>query len=212
MLFYTLLLAGVYTALPYKTPWCMLGFLHGFILLAGGGLDAIISGARRPLTRLVAAIAVLACAWPLVTQAERVISRKFAADNRNPYVYAHTVNDLLNLAGWIDQIAAVHPLGRDLPIHVCATADDFWPLPWYLRRYRNVGYWSKVPDAADAAVVVISSDLAEDFESMRRNEYPTQAHYGLRPGTVLSAYIDADTWKRFRAAQPSANVHADDKP
>ena len=35
--FYTLLMLVTYSAIPYKTPWCVLGFLHGMILLAGAG-------------------------------------------------------------------------------------------------------------------------------------------------------------------------------
>ena len=31
-----------YSAISYKTPWCMLGFLHGMILLAGIGAVALI--------------------------------------------------------------------------------------------------------------------------------------------------------------------------
>jgi hypothetical protein len=27
--FYTLILLALYSAIPYKTPWCLLGFLHG---------------------------------------------------------------------------------------------------------------------------------------------------------------------------------------
>ncbi len=36
--FYTAVLAGLYAAIPYKTPWCMLGFVHGLVLLAGVGI------------------------------------------------------------------------------------------------------------------------------------------------------------------------------
>ena len=35
--FYTFWLTLIYTVLPYKTPWCLLGFYHGMILLAGAG-------------------------------------------------------------------------------------------------------------------------------------------------------------------------------
>ena len=48
--FYTLLMLVAYSAIPYKTPWCLLGFLHGMILLAGAGAvcpGALASGARR---------------------------------------------------------------------------------------------------------------------------------------------------------------------
>ncbi len=43
--FYTLAMTVVYSVIPYKTPWCLLGFLHGMILLAGVG--AVADGRRR---------------------------------------------------------------------------------------------------------------------------------------------------------------------
>ncbi len=45
---YTLLMIGVYSAVPYKTPWCVLSFLHGMILLAGIGAGALWAGFTRP--------------------------------------------------------------------------------------------------------------------------------------------------------------------
>ncbi|HEX2974040.1 MAG TPA: hypothetical protein VHP11_17035, partial [Tepidisphaeraceae bacterium] len=46
---YTVLLTAAYSAVPYKTPWCLLGFLHGMILLAAVGAVALIrSFAPRP--------------------------------------------------------------------------------------------------------------------------------------------------------------------
>jgi predicted membrane-bound mannosyltransferase len=49
---YTVLMVVIYSAIPYKTPWCLLGFLHGLILLAGVGAVAIV----RSLKVLAAAL------------------------------------------------------------------------------------------------------------------------------------------------------------
>ncbi|GAH58736.1 unnamed protein product, partial [marine sediment metagenome] len=47
--FYTLAMTAIYSAIPYKTPWCMLGFLHGMILLAGVGAVVLVkASAKRP--------------------------------------------------------------------------------------------------------------------------------------------------------------------
>lgn len=40
--FYTVIMTAVYSAIPYKTPWCLLGFLHGMILLAGAGAAVLL--------------------------------------------------------------------------------------------------------------------------------------------------------------------------
>src|SRR5205085_3830499 len=39
---YTILLTLTYSAISYKTPWCMLSFLHGMILTAGIGAGALL--------------------------------------------------------------------------------------------------------------------------------------------------------------------------
>ena len=43
LVFYTLVLTGFYSAIPYKTPWCLLSFWTGMVLLAGVGTSAIIT-------------------------------------------------------------------------------------------------------------------------------------------------------------------------
>ena len=56
---YTLVLLAVYCAIPYKTPWCVLGFLHGMVLLAGPGAVYLVrlraAGGRASRARPAAA-------------------------------------------------------------------------------------------------------------------------------------------------------------
>jgi len=58
---FTLLMVVVYSAIPYKAPWNLLGFLHGMILTAGIGAAWLLRRLRRPAARS-AAIAFLAAA------------------------------------------------------------------------------------------------------------------------------------------------------
>lgn len=206
ILWYTLAMTGVYTAIPYKTPWCALGFLHGWILLAGIGLNAVVVLFKHPALRALSIIAALAGVFWLLAQSDRAISRRFAADHRNPYVYAHTVNDLLDLGAFVEKIAAASSARNNLAVHVFATDDDFWPLPWYLRRLRNVGYWDKLSDAPDADVVILSLDLQESFEAATSGTYPLTRYYGLRPGVQLAVCVSAGAWDAFQASQPKAKA------
>ncbi len=142
--FYTVILALIYTVLPYKTPWSALGFWHGAVLLAGVGAAALLG--RLPGRRLnrAAGIIVLTGVAQLAVQAWQAAVR-FAADPRNPWVYAQTSPDLLNLVDKVDAVAQASPEGRGLYISVIAPGSDYWPLPWYLRSYGNVGYFENVP-------------------------------------------------------------------
>ena len=134
LVFYTAILALIYTVLPYKTPWSALGFWHGVILLAGAGVAAM------------AAMAHLAVqAW------QSSVNMEYAADPRNPWVYAQTSPGLLDLVDEVEAVAQASPNGRGVYISVIAPGDDYWPLPWYFRAFGNVGYFDKVPGYAKFA-------------------------------------------------------------
>lgn len=47
---YTLAITTIYCLIPYKTPWCLLQFLIGIILLAGIGATTLLSWFRLPRT------------------------------------------------------------------------------------------------------------------------------------------------------------------
>ena len=59
-------------------------------------------------------------------------SFRFAADPRNPYVYAHTGPDVFEIARRLKDIARAHPEGSSMPIQIMSR-ENLWPLPFYLR-------------------------------------------------------------------------------
>lgn len=191
---YTLLLTAIYSAIPYKTPWCMLGFLHGMILLAGVGVVALIQWLRYLPLRVAAGLLLAVGAYHLGWQAYQGNTR-FCADDRNPYVYAHPLFQVVELAQRVEDLASVHPDGREMVVKVMA--DDYWPLPWYLRRMTRVGYWEDVPEEPDAPVVIVGAELQEGFDARRRGEYQSNT-YGLRArAAVLWANIERGLWEKY---------------
>lgn len=206
--FYTLALTAIYSALPYKTPWCLLSFLSGMILLAGAGAVAIVS--RTP-TRLGkgAMIAILLAATAQLGWQSYQLNYRFPADTRNPYVYAHTSTDLLNLTAQLGRLAQVSPRGRTMVVHV-VTAENYWPLPWYLRKSPpdTVGYWNSPASWSQDTenlnppdVIITTPDEAAAIDQRTRVPYNRQMHYGLRGGVLLSVYAREDLWEAFLNAQ-----------
>jgi predicted membrane-bound mannosyltransferase len=190
---YTLCMTVAYAMIPYKTPWNMLGFLHGLILMAGIGAGVIFHGLPWRTGRAAWVLLLLAGTWQLAGQAARANFR-FCADQRNPYVYAHSVPDVVRLAQRIEEIAALHPDGRSMRIHF--VTPDYWPMPYYLRKFDQIGYWSEVPANPDAPVMVVSADLQERLEPQLRDAYHA-AFYGLRPDVLLLLYVRQDLWDRY---------------
>ena len=207
---YSWLAALAFSLLRYKTPWNLLPFHLGFVLLAGVGSVAIARtsfdfarGRQYSLLRdwlppVLAVVVLGAGSAHLAVQSWRA-NFKYGADPRNPYVYAHTSTDFLRLVNRIEDVAAVHPLRSGMLVKVVAGPYEQWPLPWYLREMTSVGYWSRAADAArlDAApVVVASQEQAAAVEAVLGDRYVSE-FYGLRPDVLLSVYIERGLWERF---------------
>ena len=153
---YTTLMVVVYSVIPYKTPWCLLGFLHGLILLAGVGVVALLTWLRQPAARAVLVILLTAATAHLAWQAYRG-SFVYQADSRNPYVYAHPTEDIFTVVEKITDYAGIDGVGESVPIDVVCSGADYWPLPWYLRGYA-VNWTTEIP-AQVGPLVVISAEL-----------------------------------------------------
>ena len=69
----------------------------------------------------------------------------------------------------IEEIAAVHPDGKDMYVQVICSGDDYWPLPWYLRGFSRIGWQGSVNDDMLAAAVIIAS--AELEQAVIKNIY-----------------------------------------
>lgn len=190
---YTVVLTAVYSAVPYKTPWCLLGFLHGMILLAGVGAVAVLSGLRKRPLQAMAFLLLLLGIGQLGQQAYRA-NYRYYADTRNPYVYAHTANDFLNFVKRMEELAAVAPEGHNILIKV--VTPDCWPMPWYLRDFPRVGYWQDPISDQDADIVVTSLELNDEVAARLKQSYHSQ-HYGLRPEVPIVVYIKEALWDAF---------------
>ena len=75
-------------------------------------------------------------------------SFRFAADPRNPYVYAHTGTDVFTIVARLKDLARAHPDGTALPVQIISR-QNLWPLPWYLRGFSRVGWWNGVSEQAE---------------------------------------------------------------
>jgi uncharacterized protein (TIGR03663 family) len=194
ILFFTIVTAAVYSLIPYKTPWNLLPFYLGLVLLAGNGAALLLRISRFKLVKIVILALLVPGFAGLAVQAYRG-SFTAHSDPANPYVYAQTSPDFLKLVGAVGNIAAVAPEKRDLLIKVIAPPDETWPLPWYLRGYGNVGYWTSPEPAfagtGEAAVVITSAAFAGEVGTALGDGYQ-QSFYGLRPEVVLSLFVRSD--------------------
>lgn len=198
--FYTMILTGIYTVISYKTPWCLLNFQLGMILLAGIGAAALWQLCRRKLTAIIVAATLFAGTAHLTWQAWHA-SQTHAADRRNPYVYAHTSPNMLKLVERVEAIARMAPAGHETVIKVFSP-DSYLPLPWYLRRFAHVGWWDGVPPDPYAPIIIASPKLQARLDDESDKAYLMTGMYELRPGSFLELYVEIELWKQFVATLP----------
>jgi uncharacterized protein (TIGR03663 family) len=206
---YAIAMTVIYSAIPYKTPWCLLGFFHGMILLAGVGVMALAAWLRRPRSRgVILALLVVGFAH-LAVQAYRG-SFIYYSDSRNPYVYAHPTTEVLTVVKDVEDVARASGQGYDMPIQVACTGNDYWPLPWYFRAFNHVGWYSRVPDRV-GPLILISDDLEDDLTTVLYEKTPKadwRMYVSLfdkpyfirfRPGVKMLGFLRKDLSDRYRS-------------
>jgi uncharacterized protein (TIGR03663 family) len=199
--YYTLFLMLIYSALPYKTPWCLLGFYHGMILLAGIGAIAAWEACRPMWSRWVMLVLLSVGCSQLVFQAWLANFGTYrgtlvCAAPSNPYVYAQTSPDITRLIDMVDGLARVAPQKFDTVVEVMAP-ESYWPLPWYLRRFQNVGYWDKIPAQPLAPIMIVSSSLGANFDERPEKTHLMAGYFKLRPDVFVELYVSIDLWTRY---------------
>jgi predicted membrane-bound mannosyltransferase len=163
------------------------------IVLAGVGLVALIRWAPGRPVKIALGLVAAALIVQLGGQAWRTTTA-YAADRRNPYVYAHTATDCIHLVQRVEALAAVSPKGRGLLIRV--VTDDYWPLPWYLRAFPNVG-WGEAPDPPDADILILSPQAQDWADGHLRGNYVKLGAEGLRPEVFVCMYVEESLWNAF---------------
>ena len=174
LLIYSIVTSLIYSAIPYKTPWLALNIFLPLALLAGVFAEDIWSRlkTRGRIIFPVCLALVFADQPPLVS---RWIFQS-PADENNPYAYAHTGEDLLNLPERMEKLAR-----PDSTIAVIAA--DPWPLPWYLRKFSRPGYWQPGQGPATADFYITSPEVAGTMRAQLTGWRPE--FFGGRPGTLI---------------------------
>lgn len=211
---WTLGITLAYSIIGYKTPWLMVSFLIPMALLSGHAAQRIYSAAPLVSLRLLWAAALVATLIFNVRLARTVNFDKFD-DNGNVsgylsgvgrnlslrpyvdglygYVYAQTDRDVLRFAEAIKRETSKLPTGDDTPIYVASP--EYWPLPWYLRDYKNnVDFSGRLPEGASGQpqisqpIIIANVNQQAILAGMPGWRALPQA-FRLRPGVELVIYV-----------------------
>jgi uncharacterized protein (TIGR03663 family) len=187
-------LLAAYSLVGYKTPWISLNFIVPLALTSGYTLDVAYQKLREfGQPRLLIGVAVLI----VVVCGYQVYQLNFVHydDDAHPYVYAHTRREMLSLVEEIDKIGKRMGTGTDTGIAL--VSPDYWPLPWYFRDYKRVGYYQQIVPTNDP--IIIGSMAQEEQLKTTYGDRYVQIHssaedgaYALRPGVDLLLYVRRD--------------------
>ncbi|MCQ2388573.1 MAG: glycosyltransferase family 39 protein [Kiritimatiellae bacterium] len=145
---YAVVLLAAYSAIPYKTPWCMLTVLEAMALACGllafaekrgGGTDSRATRFCMLLLAIVSAEQVLDCG---------VIARDPDSD-KIPWNYANASPQARELAEAAGEVLRANGDGF---LAVALPPENTWPFPWYNRaNEKRTGYWTAFEGLEDLA-------------------------------------------------------------
>ncbi len=191
LVFHTVILSVLVSAIAYKTPWCALGFYHGCILLAGLGTASLLRWAGTAVRKTAAGL-LLVIAFAAVLRQSILLNGRYDFDPCNPWVYAQTLPDVFSMVGKVET-AAAESAG---PVVVIMPGHGYWPLPWYFRKMKNVGWFGGIQENMPAAsVILIAPELEQDL---------LQALHAEPPGGREKLYISL--WKEELVLRPGVEV------
>lgn len=118
-------------------------------------------------------------------------------DNRYyVYVYAHTRRETLKLLDEINKAAERTHQGSEMGITI--VSPDYWPLPWYLRDYKRVGYHGHMTPSNEP-IIIARQDQAEEVQTTFGDRYQqiqsgvnSAGSFPLRPGVDLLLYAQRE--------------------
>jgi hypothetical protein len=178
---YTLALALLYCAIPYKTPWCAVQFWWPVLALAGYR--------PKPAYALAAATGVIAV----------FTSFLHPASPANPYAYSQTLPEALQVPRQLARLG-----GNSTPVQFF-TQMNLWPLPWYLRSMTRQ-QWRRDVDfnAKPAPLIVVTPELEPKLtEWLYERQLPGDRELYmrvfdrpvcLRPGVEVRLYCAKTLW------------------
>ena len=193
---YTLALFTVYSLISYKTPWSILSAQYSLTLLAGVGGSVIWHALSGRVSKTIVFALLTAGVWHLCMQTGIAI-HEYRADPRNPYVYSHTSTNLLQLVDRVKQLEKLRP--TDFSVQVI-DRDFGWPLPWYLRKTKAVGYQNVTPEQLSSPVIIADIEKKDEvIAKLGGRAYESSSIYGLRPNVMLVMLVEQSLWDQFRA-------------
>jgi uncharacterized protein (TIGR03663 family) len=179
----------------YKTPWICLNFIVPLALTSGYALNVVYEKLRdyqqEWLFVPVGLTLAVFCGYQLYQ-----LNFVHYDDDVLPYVYAHTKRQMLTMLDEIDRIGQKNGTGTDTGVAI--VSPDYWPLPWYFRDFKKIGYYGNITPTTEP-IIIGSMAQEEQLKTTYADRYDRlnsglnqDGSYPLRPGVDLLLYVRRD--------------------
>lgn len=155
---YSLAVLGAYSAISYKTPWCLASLAASLPIAAG------IAVAHAGKTARIVGGGLAVVLLPLSLWSNLRLNLWAHSDPREAQVYVATSPEIGVLLRTLQRHAAVVPRGGEIRGKVFAAEPH--PLPWLLRDYPCIGYFQTDarPESYDSGFVVADAYRLAEIE------------------------------------------------
>ena len=184
---YALFIAVIYSAIPYKTPWLAMNLWLPLAILAGVAIEGTWFASANLSVRGTTLVCLVALGLLIVRDTRQWVFR-FPADEKNPYAYAHTGEDLLRLPARLEELAREN---KNSNPRIAVIAADAWPLPWYLRKYSQVGFWQPGQETGGADFFITTTDVSGKLAGRLKDFRPE--YFGARPNVLFILWSQQNT-------------------
>jgi uncharacterized protein (TIGR03663 family) len=190
---YGMFLLIFYSAIPYKTPWCVLQIAIPFVALAGYGLSKALAGSVPRLVRIHVLLFMAVLFVPTIYTSVRINFYDYDDDSIK-IVYVQTDRTFEDMFALLDQMAKRSGRGKNIPI---ALIDAKNPARVYLRNYKKVKKYEDVPEKIiKAPVVLVKSTHLKKMEAVMPGPYVTLT-YPVWPGTFVAMLVDKSFYAKY---------------
>jgi uncharacterized protein (TIGR03663 family) len=200
---YSLLLTLIYGVIPYKTPWLVLNFWIGWIIMAGSGVYVLIRLSAGTWYKLFIAI-ILAAGCVHLTGQSIVATSRYESSPDNPWIYAHPDRSIQRIEQVIRKLPSTDSEGNPIFIEIIYPGHEYWPLPWMLRDLSRI-IWTDHADFSSVMPDVIflapemQNSLAEKIYAVRPRLYRPlfTEPVPLRPGALMQGFASLEIWEKI---------------
>jgi len=184
----------IYSAIPYKTPWCVLVIGLCWVVLAADGFTDLWKTLRYPALQITVAVLVGIGLVVYGVASYRLNFERYDDDEGYKIVYVQTLRDYEKMPADLQRFVDASDEDEDIPIYITKGAKN--PGRFYLRNYPGKKQqYHDLPDVVDFPIIVTRSNEYDELNKHLIHSYRSET-YPVFPGWWIYLLVEEELWQR----------------